>query len=55
MTNLETKLLEIFSREAESFCSGAVRLFPAPLAQMHTALIRNFHQWFYKEKARRAV
>ena len=43
------------TREAVRFCSRAVRLFPAPLAQMRTALIRDFHQWFCKESARRAV
>ena len=48
MTNLETNWLEVLTREA-------VRLFPAPLAQMRTALIRDFHQWFCKESARWAV
>ena len=55
MTNLETNLLEVLTREAVRFCSGAVRLFPVPLAQMRTALVRDFHQWFCKESARRAV
>ena len=56
MTNLETNLFEVLTREAVRFCSRAVvRLFPAPLAQMRTALIRDFHQWFCKESARRAV
>ena len=55
MTNLETNLLEVLTREAARFCSRTVRLFPAPLAQMRTALIRDFHQWFCKESARRAV
>ena len=55
MTNLETNLLEVLTREAGRFCSRAARLFPAPLAQMRTALIRDFHQWFCKESARRAV
>ena len=54
MTNLETTFLEVLTREAVRFCSR-VRLFPAPLAQMRTALIRDFHQWFCKESARRAV
>ena len=36
MTNLETNLLEVLTREAVRFCSRAVRLFPAPLAQMRT-------------------
>ena len=43
MTSLETNLLEVLTREAVRFCSRAVRLL-APLAQMRTALIRNFHQ-----------
>ena len=51
MTNLETNLLEVLTREAVRFCSRAVRLFPAQLAQMRTALIRDFHQWFCKLKA----
>ena len=29
--------------------------FLAPLAQMHTALIQDFHQWFCKESTCRAV
>ena len=33
MTNLETSFLELLTREAVRFCSRAVRLFPAPLAQ----------------------
>ena len=41
MTNLETNLLEVLTREAVRFCSRAVRLFPAPLAQMRTALIQD--------------
>ena len=49
MTNLKTNLLEVLTREAVRFCNRAVRLFPAPLAQMRTALIRDFHQWFCKE------
>ena len=36
MTNLETNFLEVLTREAVRFCSRAVRLFPAPLAQMRT-------------------
>ena len=28
-----------------------VRHFPAPLAQMRTALIRDFHQWFCQGRA----
>ena len=55
MNNLETNFLEVLTREALHFCSRAVRLFPAALAQMRTALIRDFHQWFCKESARRAV
>ena len=43
MTNLETKLLEILTR-------GAVRLFPVPLAQMRTALIREFNNGFAKKR-----
>ena len=55
MTNLETNLLEVLTREAVRFCSRAVRLFPALLVQMRTVLIRDFHHWFCKESARRAV
>ena len=55
MTNLEKNFLEVLTRKAVRFCSRAVRLFPAPLAQMRTDLIRDFHQWFCKESARRAV
>ena len=55
MTNLETNFLEVLTREAVRFCSRAVRLFPAPFAQMRTALVRDFHQRFCKEGARRAV
>ena len=55
MTNLETNLLEVLTHEAVRFCSRAVRLFPAPLAQMRTALIQDFYQRFCKESARRAV
>ena len=43
MTNLETKLLGILTREPVSFCHTAERLFSFPLAQMRTALIRDFH------------
>ena len=39
MTNLETNLLVVLTREAVRFCSRAARLFPAPLAQMRTALV----------------
>ena len=53
MTNLETNLLENLTSEAVRFCRRAARLFPAPLAQMRTALIRDFHKWFCKESARR--
>ena len=42
MTNLETNLLEVLTREAVRFCSRAVRLFPAPLAQMSTALRQTY-------------
>ena len=59
MTNLETNLLKVLTHEAICFCSRVVRLFPALLAQMHTALIRpsygTFPQWFCKESTRRAV
>ena len=55
MTNFETNFLEVLTREAVHFCNRAVRLFPAPLAQTRTAVIRDFHQWFCKESARRAV
>ena len=55
MTNLGTNFREVKIREAVRFCSRALRLFPALLAQMRTALIRDFHQWFCKESARRAV
>ena len=55
MTDLETNLLEVLTREAVRFCSRAVRLFPAQLAQMCTAFIRDFHQWFCKESVRRAL
>ena len=55
MTNLETNLLKVLTRKAVRFSSRAVRLFLAPLAQMRTALIQDFHQWFCKESARRAV
>ena len=55
MTDLETNLLEVLTREAVRFCVRAVRLFPALLAQMRMALIRDFHQCFCKESARRAV
>ena len=55
MTNLETNLLEVLTHETVRFCSRAEQLFPAPLAQMRTALIRDFHQWFCKESACRAA
>ena len=55
MTNMERNLLEALTRKTVRFCSRAVRLFPAPLAQILTARIRDFHQWFCKESARRAV
>ena len=55
MTNLKTNLLEVLTREAIRFCSRDVRLFLVPLAQIRTALIRDFHQWFCKESARRVV
>ena len=42
MTNLETNFLEFLTHEAVRFCSRAVRIFPAFLAQMRTALIRDF-------------
>ena len=43
MTNLRTNFLKGLTREAVRFCSRVVRLFRAPLAQMRTALIRDFH------------
>ena len=55
MTNLEIKRLEILTREAEHFCSRAVTALSALRAQMRTALLRDFHRWFCKEKARGAV
>ena len=56
MTNLETNFsLEVLTRKAVRFCCRAVRLIPAPLAQMLTALKRDFRQWFCKERARRTV
>ena len=55
MTNLETNFLEVLTHEAVRFCSRAVRLFSTLLAQMLMALIWDFHQWFCKESARRAV
>ena len=55
MINLETNLLEVLTCEAVRFCSRAIWLFLALLAQMRMALIRDFHQWFCKESARRAV
>ena len=40
MTNLETNLLEVLTRETVRFCSRAVRLFPAPNAYgPHTGLL----------------
>ena len=42
MTNLETNLLEVLTREAERFCSRAVRLFPAPLVQIRKDLTWDF-------------
>ena len=60
MTNLETNFFEVLTREAVRFCSRAVRLFPVPLAVRKCANaygpgVRDFHQWFCKESARRAV
>ena len=55
MTNLETIVLEVLTREAVRFCGRAVRPFPVPLAKMRTALVRDFYQWFSKERARSAV
>ena len=55
MTNLKTNFLEVLTCEAVCFCSRAVQLFPAPLAQMRMALIHDFYQWFCRESARRAV
>ena len=40
MTNLETNLLEVLTCEDIGFCFSA---FSAPLAQMHMALIQDFH------------
>ena len=55
MTNLETNLLKVLTHEAIGFCGRVVRLFPAPLTQMHMALIRDFRQWFGKESVCRAI
>ena len=57
MTNLETNLLEVLTREAVRFGTvvGLYGFFPDPLAQVSTALIRDFRQWFCKESARRAL
>ena len=44
MTNLETNFFEVLTCEAIHLCSRAVQPFPVPLAQMHAALIPNFHQ-----------
>ena len=55
MTDLETNLLKALTHESVRFCSRPVRLFLALLAQMRTALIRDFHQWYCKGSARRAV
>ena len=49
MTDLETNFLEVFTREAVRFCSRAVRLFPAPLAQIRMALKRDFMNGFAKK------
>ena len=46
MTNLEANLLEVLTCETVRFCSRAVRFFSAPLVQMCTALIRDFHHGF---------
>ena len=50
MTNLETKLLKILTREAVCFCSGAIWLSPAPLAQMPTASFGTFVNGFAKKR-----
>ena len=42
MTNLETNFLEVLTHEAVRFCSKAVQLFPALLAQIRMALIWDF-------------
>ena len=55
MTNLETNSLKVLTREAIGFCNRAIRLFSVSLTQMCMALIRDFHEWFCKESARRAV
>ena len=55
MTNLETNMFKVLTCEAVCFCSTVVRFFPAPLTQIHTALILNFYQWFCKESAHRAI
>ena len=43
MTNLGTNFREVKICKAVRFCSRAVRLFPALLAQMRIALIQDFH------------
>ena len=46
MTNLQTNLLEVLTREAVRFCSRAVRLFPAPsrksVLPLHGTFINGF-------------
>ena len=50
MTNLETNLFEVLTREAVRFCSRAVvRLFPAPLAQMLRPSYGTFINGFAKK------
>ena len=55
MTNLETNLLKVLTHEAICFCSRVVRLFPALLAQMHTALIRPSYGTFLNGFAKKAL
>ena len=56
MTYFTTKLLKILTHKAICFCSRAIRLFTTLLHKcMGTALIQDFHQWFYKEKAHKAM
>ena len=45
---LKYNMYLLTKREAVRIFSRAVRLFPAPLAQMRTTLIRDFNQWLCK-------
>ena len=50
MIHLETNFLEILTCQAVRFCRRAVRLLPAPLAQMRTALIRDLSSMVLQRK-----